>query len=167
MGVGRGGERNKSVSFRFRFADCQIFRFSTSDFSENIFGENMLVRYRGINNKGVLERPRTKWKVLRAISTTLKCKFTENVEKWTFRCHVRPNRAKICCVSSYGPCGHPGHLQTSPISTWILKKSVFVKNPILPIRFLPENRPFWRRLPMKGPKKGARRKGTKGRDHIH
>ena len=30
----------------------------------------MLVRYRGINNKGVLERPGTKWKVLKAISTT-------------------------------------------------------------------------------------------------
>ena len=32
----------------------------------------MLVKYRRINNKGVLERPGTKWKVLRAISSTLK-----------------------------------------------------------------------------------------------
>ena len=40
----------------------------------------MLVRYRGINNKGVLDRPWTIWKVLRAISSTLKCQFTENRE---------------------------------------------------------------------------------------
>ena len=56
----------------------------------------MLVRYRGKNNEGVLEKPGTKWKVLRAISSTLKCQFQENVEKLTFRCHVRPNRLKIC-----------------------------------------------------------------------
>ena len=33
--------------------------------------------------------------VLRTISSTLKCQFTGNVEKWTFRCHVRPNPAKV------------------------------------------------------------------------
>ena len=41
------------------FLDFQIFRFSILEiilFCE-IFLENMLVRYRGINNKGVLERP--------------------------------------------------------------------------------------------------------------
>ena len=42
----------------------------------NIFSKNLVVRYRGMNNKGVLERPWTKWSVLRAISTTLKCQFT-------------------------------------------------------------------------------------------
>ena len=31
----------------------------------------MLVRYRGINNKGVLERPGTKWRVLKSISMTM------------------------------------------------------------------------------------------------
>jgi len=36
----------------------------------------MLVKYRGTNNKGVLERPGKKWKVLRAISSTVKCQFT-------------------------------------------------------------------------------------------
>ena len=42
--------------------------------------ENMLVRYRGIDNKGVLDRPWTKWRVLRATSSTLKCQFTGNHE---------------------------------------------------------------------------------------
>ena len=55
----------------------------------------MLVGYRGINNTGVLERPWTKWRVLRAISSTLKFQFTVKVEKWTVRCHVRPNPAKV------------------------------------------------------------------------
>ena len=40
----------------------------------------MLVRYQGIKNKGVLDRPWTIWKVVRAISSTLKCQFTENHE---------------------------------------------------------------------------------------
>ena len=44
----------------------------------------MLVRYRGINDKGVLERPWTKWVVLRAISTTLKCQFTGKCRKVDF-----------------------------------------------------------------------------------
>ena len=56
----------------FRFSD---FRFSRFFFLLNIF-ENMLVRYRGINNKGVLDGHWTKWRVLRAISITLKCQFT-------------------------------------------------------------------------------------------
>jgi hypothetical protein len=36
----------------------------------------MLVRYRWINHKGVLERPWTKLRVLKAISSTLKFQFT-------------------------------------------------------------------------------------------
>ena len=53
-GWGGGGE---TKSMRFRFPDFQIFKFSISDFhfSWKYFRENMLVRYRGINNKGVLE----------------------------------------------------------------------------------------------------------------
>ena len=34
------------------------------------------MRYRGINNKGVLDGPWTIWKVLKAISSPLKCQFT-------------------------------------------------------------------------------------------
>ena len=52
-----------------------------------IFSKIMLARYRGINNKGVLDRPWTIWKVLRAISSTLKCQFTgnhENEKIWLF-----------------------------------------------------------------------------------
>ena len=60
------------------FLDFQIFKFSIIEFDVcwKIFSENMLVRYRGINNKGVLEIPWTIWRVLEAISTTLKCQFT-------------------------------------------------------------------------------------------
>ena len=60
------------------FLKFQIFRFSILEFflwknnSENYVGEIS----RNKNNKGVLERPGTKWKVLEAISTTLKCQFT-------------------------------------------------------------------------------------------
>ena len=40
----------------------------------------LVVRYRGKNSKGVLDRPWTKWKVLKAISSTLKSQFTVNPE---------------------------------------------------------------------------------------
>ena len=53
-GEGREG-RNKSMSFRFRISDFQIFDFRLLFFLK-IFPGNMLVRYRGINNKGVMER---------------------------------------------------------------------------------------------------------------
>ena len=39
----------------------------------------MLVGYRGIHNKGVLERPGTKWKVLRTISSTWKFQYFRKV----------------------------------------------------------------------------------------
>ena len=42
--------------------------------------KNMLVRYRRINNKGVLERPGTKWKVLRTISSTLRFQYFRKVD---------------------------------------------------------------------------------------
>ena len=65
-------------------SDFQIFRFSISGFYffKTYFRKHMLVRYRGINNKGVLERPGTKWKVLRTISNTLK--FQECQKSWKF-----------------------------------------------------------------------------------
>ena len=59
----------------FEISDYQIFD-SRDLFLGEIFSKIMLVRYRGINNKGVLERLLTKWRVLDAISTTLKCQFT-------------------------------------------------------------------------------------------
>ena len=50
----------------------------------------MLVRYRGINIQGVLERPWTKWRVLRTISSTLRfqpnpAKVRGNVFVWSVR----------------------------------------------------------------------------------
>ena len=60
------------------FLKFQIFRFSILEIFLfwKIYSKIMLVRYRGINNKGVLEKPWTKWRVLRAISSTLKFQFT-------------------------------------------------------------------------------------------
>ena len=46
------------------------------------FLASMLARYRGINNKGVLDRPWTICKVLRAMSSTLRCQFTGNHENY-------------------------------------------------------------------------------------
>ena len=62
-----------------------------------LFSKNMLVRYRGKNNKGVLERPGTKWKVLRAISSTLKCQFTGKCWKVDF---PMPCKTKSCQSST-------------------------------------------------------------------
>ena len=78
---------------KFRCASFGIFGFL---FFRKISSKNMLVRDRGKNNEGVLERPGTKWKVLMPISSTLKCQFSGKCQKLSFRCHVRPNRLKIC-----------------------------------------------------------------------
>ena len=51
---------------------------------EKIFSKNMLVRYRGKNNEGVLERHGINWKVLMAISSTLKCQFSGKCRKVEF-----------------------------------------------------------------------------------
>ena len=73
------------------FLDFQIFRFSILYiFTQHMFGKK-LVRYRGINNKGVLERPWTKWRVLRAISSTLKFQFTVKCWKVDF---LMPGKTK-------------------------------------------------------------------------
>ena len=58
-----------------------------------ILWKNRLVRYRGINNKGVLERPGTKWKVLKAISSTLIFQFTIKCWKVDF---LMPCKTKSC-----------------------------------------------------------------------
>ena len=61
----------------FQMSRCLIFEIML--FCKSVL-QNMVVRYRGINNKGVLGRPWTKWRVLRAISSTLKFQFTVNPE---------------------------------------------------------------------------------------
>jgi len=63
------------VNLVFWIFSCSIIVFFLFTFVW-IFPGNMLVRYRGINNKGVLERPWTKWRVLNAISNTLRFQFT-------------------------------------------------------------------------------------------
>jgi len=62
----------------FRISRFPDFLFSRFPFAAN--WRNLLVRYRGINHKGVLDGPWTIWKVLRAISSTLKYQFTVNHE---------------------------------------------------------------------------------------
>ena len=88
------------------------FRFSDFRFSRlfcKIFLKNMLVRYRGINNKGVLERPWTKWRVLMAISTTLKCQFTGQFWKVDFLTPCTTKSAETLQVGPYSRCGPPGN----------------------------------------------------------
>ena len=55
--------------------------------------KNMLVRYRGINNKGVLERPWTKLMILKAISNTLRFEFTVKCWKVDF---LTSSKTKSC-----------------------------------------------------------------------
>ncbi len=79
----------------------------------------MLVRYRRINNKGVLDRPWTIWKVLRAISSTLKCQFTgnhENEKIWLFgeTEHRRPGVYKV----AQGVSAHFCLAKTPSIAIW-------------------------------------------------
>ena len=84
-------EKKNRLTFQDRFLRFPDFRCSIC-FLFAIFLENMLVRYRGINNKGVLERSWTKWKVLRAISSTLKFQFT--VKCW------KESKTKSCQSST-------------------------------------------------------------------
>jgi hypothetical protein len=96
-----------------------------------LFLEKVFEKYVGEisrkNNKGVLERPGTKWVVLRAISSTLKCQFTGKCWKVDFSMPCKTKSAEHLHVWPFARCGHPGNLQTSPISNWIVKKTVFVK----------------------------------------
>ena len=78
VGVNTGPSMGENESTNFPGSTFEIYRFPILEmcYFRNIFSNIMLVRYRGINNKGVLERPWTIWKVLEAISTLLKCQFT-------------------------------------------------------------------------------------------
>ena len=87
----------------FRCSILEVFCFWT------MFSKIMLVRYRGINNKGVLERPWTIWRVLEAISTTLKCQFTGKCRKVDFLPSCTTKSAENLHVAPYGRCGHPGN----------------------------------------------------------
>ena len=57
----------------------RIFDFQDFCYLRNMF-EHMVERSRGKDNKGVLDRPWTIWRVLKAISNTSKCQFTGNHE---------------------------------------------------------------------------------------
>ena len=72
-----GPSLGENESTNFPGSTFEIFRFAILEtFYFCKFLKNMLVRYRGINNKGAPERPGTKWRVSRAISSPFKCQFT-------------------------------------------------------------------------------------------
>ena len=95
-------------------------------FVENIFSEKYVGEISRKNNEGVLERPGTKWKVLNAIYSTLKCQFSGKRRKVDFSMPCKTKSAENLHVWPYARSGHPGNPQTSPISTWIVKKTIFV-----------------------------------------
>ena len=117
----RGGYRRQIPDFR-----KPRFRFL---FFLEIFSKNRLGRYRIINNKGVLERPGTKWKVLRTISSTLKFQYFRKLD-FLMPCKTKSAENLYLCLRIYGPCRHPGHPQTPSIRFKIVEKPVFVKKSI-------------------------------------
>ena len=92
------------------------------------------MRYRGINNKGVLDGPWTIWKVLRAISSTLKCQFTGNHQNEKIRLfgeteHRRPGVYKVAqCVSA-----HFCLAKTPSIAILGKKIQFLMKTPFFPV----------------------------------
>ena len=89
--------KDETLTFQDRFLRFSYFRFFAISSIYKIFSKNMLVRYRGINNKGVLDGPWTKWRVLRAISSTLKFQFTVKCWKVDF---LMPCKTKSCQSST-------------------------------------------------------------------
>ena len=99
----RGGNQNgeggrETATSTIRISDFQIVdvRFC---FVGKCFQKHMLVRYRGINTKGVQERPGTKWKMLMIITRTLRFQYCRKVKllmpcpgnpPWSVRSHWIP-----------------------------------------------------------------------------
>ena len=68
-----------------------------------IFSGNMLVRYRGKIIKVSWRDPGRNGRFWGPFLVLWNVSLPENVEKLTFRCHVRPNRLKICMYDRM-PC---------------------------------------------------------------
>ena len=113
--------------WHLRFSDV---RYSIFSFCE-IISKIMLVRYRGINDKGVLERPLTIWTVLDAISSTLKFQFA--VKCWSvdflIPCKTKSCQSSTECLRMVSALP-PDTPRPPQIPTWIMKKPVYVKNSI-------------------------------------
>ena len=120
---------SKNPIFQDRFLRFSYFRFCGISSICKIFSKKMLVRYRGINNKGVLDGPWTKWRVWEPFLVLWNASLSENVEKWTFRCHVRPNRAKNCCAVFVRSVRSPWTPPDLPNFNLNYEKTAFVKNP--------------------------------------
>ena len=109
----------------FRFSIIEIFYFGKT------FMKNMLVRYRGINDKGVPDRPWTIWKVLRSISSAVECQSPENHENekiWLFGGteRRRPGVYKV----AQGVSAHFCLANTPSIAIWGQQKQAFRENPV-------------------------------------
>ena len=113
------------VFWNFRFSDCRFSRF----FSWKIFLKNILGIYRGINNKGVLERPGTKWRVLRAISPTLKCQFGEKCWKVEFPAPYTTKSAENWPGWTIPPVRTSRTSQNTPNSILNFRKNQFFEKP--------------------------------------
>ena len=68
------------VLFRFAFLWPQLAGLSRPGCFSEMFLENLVVRYLGKHEKGILDGPWTKWMVLKAISSTFKFQFAESPE---------------------------------------------------------------------------------------
>ena len=91
------------------------------------------MRYRKINNQGVLDRPWTIWRVKKAISSTLKFQFTGNHEIEKIRLfgeteHRRPGVQKV----AQGVSAHVCLVKTPSIAIWEKPNPVFHVNPFFP-----------------------------------
>jgi len=113
-GWGWGGERRRqNMRSRVRFSNFQIFDVYLL---ETYFRKNMLVRYRRINNKGVLERPGTKWKVLMTISSTLKFQYFRKAD-FPMPCKTKSHKSSteclrmVCALPPDTPRPHQFHLK--------------------------------------------------------
>jgi hypothetical protein len=141
---GGGGEKKKDdiQSQIFGFSDFQTCRFSISFFSFlKLFSENMLVRYRRMNNNGVLERPGTKLMVSKAISTTLKFQYFRKVD-FLMSCKTKSRENLCLCLRTVRAVT----LDTPrPPQFDLVKKHVFVKKLIFQFFavFLPYMTRFW------------------------
>ena len=118
------------IFWRASFPSFDIFWFLDCRFPKSKF-ENRLLRYRGINNEGVLERPWTIWRVLKAISSTLKFQYFRKSWKVDFlmQCKTRSchsSREYLRMLRALLP-DTPRPLQFQPE---LPKKQVFVKNSI-------------------------------------
>ena len=97
---GTGPSLGKNESSNFPGSIFEIFRFSILEICLlEIFSKIMLVRYRGKIIKVSWRDPGQNGRFWGPFLVLWNVSLPENVEKWTFRCHVRPNGWKFACMT--------------------------------------------------------------------